>query len=420
MEERLSYAKALEDACIKENELIFQYFLRLAPILNLDAKDHEKNYDILDNFLEIKEKSAKYNEPMICGYPGTIKDGIFNIAAIFAQINIQFSEISKTIQKQVSVAQDKIKQSITPEQVSRLFSEAEGVVNKNNAMIPMIKSFSEPYADLTKKIERSVSKLIQAKKPNAKSLAKLAKEYSEALAKRQEFSKKRKMLVDSTHISQEQYIQAITSYSGLLFNRDHFILIIFDQLSLAYEELKSYLQKSADTFGYCAKAIDKKGDFQRFAESKRIFRYNITCPDFEEIEFEFDKTKVSKEIKNEFPVGIAEVIENFICSGENEINCVKGKRLLLMEFPDDEWCCVMHPFTHAIGYVPSYCVNPISEVLGVCIREPKPGEYKGIVVGVGDFVAIMEDNPKEKMYKVSTARGDQGTISKGLVAIVYR
>ena len=228
------------------------------------------------------------------------------------------------------------------------------------------------------------------------------------------------MLIESSSVSQDTFMKSLTSYTEMLVNRGKHIISVYDTLTNSYDELAKYLKDSANVLRCSADALDMKFDFQRFVEIKRIFRYNITCPEFEEIDYDFDNNHVVIEDKNEFPVGLGEVVENFICGGENEISCVKGKRVLLMEFPDDdEWCCIMHPFTHVMGYVPSYCIKVVQGQLGVCIREPKQGEFKGVVVGLGDFVSIIENNPKDKMYKIETTHGVNGLIFKGTIAIVY-
>ena len=418
MEHALNVAHSKAINLRPEEEIIYDFIVRLSSIFKIVIKG---NAEMIEQNLNLMPFADNKNDELkVPGIPGTIHNSIIIALSILLDISVGFQQIFDKPKEKIGETMSTINEQMDPKELVRAIRDIEGNVMTTNNTSEMIKTLSEQNSDIVKKIDQASMKLAKTSKPNEKQIKELLKLYNEVLNRRASFNPQRMKILGSLQSTQDSYISLMEKFTEYLLLRDNALIQLIDEISVAFVTLSSKIYKSAETLEMCSKKIDMKYDIKVFAESKRIYRYDLVCPDFVDIDYDFDNTKVPKEVKNDYPVALAEVVENFICGGENEISCTKGKYLLLMEFPDEEWCCVTNPFTHSIGYVPSYCVKPISNTFGICIREPKPGEAtKGIIINVGDFVSILKNDPKEKVFHVATVRGERGTVSKGLIAIIY-
>jgi hypothetical protein len=82
-----------------------------------------------------------------------------------------------------------------------------------------------------------------------------------------------------------------------------------------------------------------------------------------------------------------------------------------MEPTDNDWVLVLNPVTLTDGYVPSYCLEVVGHGLGVVLKHQA-------ILSVGDCVALI-DQSHPSNYVVETAFGQQLTVSKGVIGIIY-
>ncbi|KAH0795835.1 SH3 domain containing protein [Histomonas meleagridis] len=412
MDKNLETAKQINATRKIEEEMIYDFFKELTTIYKTMIKGIEEKVQAA---LTIKELNG---ELVVPGMPGSTNVWLINIIGSISDFAINFDRSSIKLNKEIHRTKEEINNAINDDKVSRLLSEIESSSTTTENVSTIIKTIADSNMNVVKKIDQLTAKLLKGK-PSARQLKDLSTQYEEILKRRLTYKVQRDKIIGSVQASQRSYIESLDKFSESILFRDQALLNLLDGFCNCIECVVAGIEKTNGLLMKIHDSIDMGYDFGVFIETKRIVRYNITCPKFEEVDFDFDEEKIPLEIKNEdFPVAIAEVVENFVCGGENEISCTKGKYLLLMEEPDEEWCCVMNPITHVTGFVPSYCVKSTSKTLGICVREPKPGEAKGIVVGVGDFLSIIEDNPIDTMYKVETIRGEVGTIPKGSVGII--
>lgn len=418
MENSLRIAKAIAVNLNPEEEMVYDYIERLCGVFKCVSRGNEEKIE--DNLSSMPYTDQRKEELIIPGIPGTFHNAIVCILTVLSDVSIGIERLIDKPKKRINDTAKIIRQQLSQSELASVFRDIEGTVMTTKNTSEMIKTLAEQNNEIVKKIDQIALKMVKTQKPSEKHLKELLKLYNEVLSKRVVFNPQRMKILGSLQNSQNSYISLMRKFVEYLMIRDNSLIQLINEISESCGKFSEQLLKSKEILEICSSKIDMKYDFKVYTQAKRIFRYDLVCPEFIEIDYQFDNMKITREIRNDYPVALAEVVENFICGGENEISCTKGKYLLLMEFPDEEWCCVTNPFTHSIGYVPSYCVKPISTTLGICIREPKQGEtMKGLFINIGDFVSIVNNDPKEKFYHIFTARGEKGTASKGLFAIIY-
>ena len=167
-------------------------------------------------------------------------------------------------------------------------------------------------------------------------------------------------------------------------------------------------------------SLDFQDDMSKYCESRKIFRYDLDVPDFEVYDCDFDEDPLPEEQVSDFPIGMGDIVCDFAAGASPEMSCKKGRKILLMEEPTEPWCCVMHPYTLEIGFIPNYCVKQTSFSMAVVLNEISlPNSHiKGITqIKKGDFLGVLENQEEE--CKVETIQGETGVISKDLIGIIY-
>jgi hypothetical protein len=168
--------------------------------------------------------------------------------------------------------------------------------------------------------------------------------------------------------------------------------------------------------------IDFKSDFRDFVEGQRIIRYDLACEPFKPIDLSHPvfadlDTRIQDVVPPLYPVGLAAVVDDFQSAGANEMSCIKGKYVLLMEEIADVWVFVQNPNTRAMGYVPAASVKAVAPVLAIVLRQPD-GLPDDVYIEVGAYVAVTAvDGPHADTV---TIRGESVRLPREILGIIYQ
>lgn len=412
MEEIIKNAQAVDRAILYDGEQISDFLMRAVPIL-VQAGDLAPN--VLSNLSAVMNTEST---KLVPGNPGHFRNSILAVGSAFADTLENIRNFGVGMRSKVQFSFNQIVNA-RGEKTSKYLGQAQSAITQYNNCRDIFGKMAAPFQGSTKKIDALIAKMEKKGKPNEKQTKELKKLWDAVRESRAGIRKQREAIITNMQSSTTLFIEAIASLSDVLLSCDQHYVNLFDWIVTGYMDIALGLHSFMNELKMRSFQTDVKQDFTKFAVDNKLARYDLECPDF--VLAPDDHTDIPVSMTVDFPIAIGEVLVDFAAGGSGEISCMKGKNMLLMEMPDkdEEWCCVMNPFTHAIGYVPTYCVKPKSQKLGLCIREAKQGEMKGIMAQIGDFVAVSESDPKEKMYNVETIHGDVGTMSKGLVAIIY-
>ena len=232
----------------------------------------------------------------------------------------------------------------------------------------------------------------------------------------------RKMLCQKGNTAIQQYISYIQKFAAFSGNRNNTFLELFDIAKFAYMKISAIIKNSASIIEESAKKIDPIQDLKTYSKVRGIVRYDLTIKPFEEFKcdtpvFQSIESKINYNMMPKYdPIGFVKVIHSFRAENANEMNCVRGKRLLLLEKIQKDWAFVMHPVTRVVGFVPTQCIEPVGKALGIILRKPKGEIPESIMIREGEYVAITDI----QTLKFETMRGevcDKAPVN--LVGIIY-
>lgn len=370
----------------------------------------EKLEDILDT------SGLLNGEYELVGIPGTFFEAItllsFSITQLFAEVNKEAKEINTTITGTIDTLDTLRKKNIT--QMDR---DIENAILKLSSIDNGFKGLSQIGSMDCQEFSTQTTKLLNTRKPSKKDMSKYQDLFHKIITYRQQMNKEKIMLVISAQNAIDSSKKSMETFKTSIKERNVALKEIFKWVYFIYNGIVNKMQTCTTNIRECAQKLDITSDLSRHIKYNKIVRYDIPMKEFKRIEisdpaFQGVK-KIPKEISPVYPVGMARIVQSFDGSGPNEINCRKGKYALLMEKPDLDWCCVMHPVTHRTGFIPSYCVEAISNTFGIIIRNPE-GDFK---LSIGDFVAITDDS-NSASYEVETAFGEKGTLSRSVIGLL--
>lgn len=115
-------------------------------------------------------------------------------------------------------------------------------------------------------------------------------------------------------------------------------------------------------------------DFKQFSQTHRISYGDIPLPTFEPFKFSSqftqpDQSFVPRFQMDYFPLHAAVVLANYQAESRNEISLIKGKRVYLMENPNQNWVLAMNPYFGKIGFIPSSYVKIVGKKLAYAKKE---------------------------------------------------
>lgn len=166
-------------------------------------------------------------------------------------------------------------------------------------------------------------------------------------------------------------------------------LFINDNEETAYQETFNKIVKPiSDRMGEIAPGIHNvidefekslswlkfPSDFKHFAQTHNISFCDIPLPTFERFKFSSQFTQPDQSVIprfqiNYYPLHAAVALANFQAENRNEINLYKGRRVYLMEDPNQNWVLAMQPYYAQIGFIPSSYVRIVGKKLAYIKRE---------------------------------------------------
>ena len=407
METNLRAATRAEKAMVFDMERVRYLVTKLSAVHETQTGAATVVMQDLNAFCEMDTDS----EVQAPGLPGFHKDAVMTVASTLVNLLNELGRVGvdarqqlEQIEADVAKAHEHSKKMIEAARCAKVqYETAKATVTQLS-----------PHGRMDK-INSLITKMAKKAKKSEKKMKQLRELWAEVVRERGEKEKQREALVMSAADGIGRFEKNILDLRGDADRANADFVGVFDWFVTRYVEIAVLLNKGAHEAANWTDPSPIKKDIVDFAGNRQIVRYDIPCPEFEVCEG--DDGDIPVDSTFDYPVGLGQIVEDFVSGGDNELTCVKGKSLLLMELPGpkEDWCCAMNPFTHAFGYVPTYCVQVKGSGLGMCIRDPKPGEYQGVIVKAGDFLAIIENEPKNKMLTIETIHGDVGTVSRAIV-----
>lgn len=414
-----SYIKNIKKSyqAVSAENLIIQNFLErfkgLLEKFNSEARKNSLNLSPITD----SNNNTNISSP---GVPGYYKDSLVAIDSTFSHLSVNVCDVATKSYDQVNELIENMKTHGNMD-----FDTALNKLKKSGeALLGAVESRlkKNTHNDTTKKIDSHLSKM-QKGKSNDKNITKLNGLYQEAIVERTSLAATRNEIIDAARAPLKDCLEAIEVIKDLIVERDNFLMKLLEDIGIRYVEVVSGIQNDIANLTTAIKSFNFNQDMDQYCKSKKLARYNIDIPDFEvyECDFDDDETTLPQEVISDFPIGIADVVLSFSAALPPEMSCIEGKKILLMEPPADDWCCVMNPITRELGFVPSYCLNQTSFSLGIVLEDKASliSSAEGIKVKVGDFLGILEDNVNDKYYKVENAFGEQGKVPKDLLGVVF-
>lgn len=416
MDAYIKNIKKSNQASTSENLIILNFLERFKELLEKFKKENLKNSHELSQITDANEKT----EILSPGVPGYYKDSLVAIDTTFAHVTNNILTVASKSYDQMNefIETNKSSENMNFDTaLNKLKRAGETLLNATETRLKKSQNH-----DITKKIDSQISKMSKGKS-NDKNITKLNELYADAIQKRQSLIATRNEIIEAARDPLKECIEAIQVIDESIKERNSFILKLLEDIGIRYVEVVSGIQDDITSLTTAIKSFNFHQDMEQYTKSKKIVRYNIDIPDFEvyECDFDDDDTALPQETISDYPIGIGDVVLSFSAALPPEMSCIEGNKILLMEAPSNDWCCVMNPLTREIGFVPSYSVNQTSFSIGIVLEDKSAliSQAEGIKVKVGDFLGILENNPNDKFYKVEDAFGGIGKVPKDLVGIIY-
>lgn len=407
-----TYTSQIVNSTYSENQIINKIYLEKV------SEQFKRLYKPMLETIFLKKTLPSTNEQgeiNVPGFPGTMQNLMVVVLAFFEnfikgidQIGVNLSSMT---QSSFELIERDYKDSVFPDLEKLKISNED--INCEITRMRKIKPDSNSV-----KLNKKISKMLKQTSFKQKDIDDLKNLFQDVVSRRDlTFTDYHDSCV-SIQAKIDNFLELLDNISLKISERNAKIVQIFGFLSSAFTQIISpIIYESITTINNEKKNYNFSDDLKRFTESRSIVRYDFKCPEFEVAPFEYDQQPIIQNPKPDFPVLLAEVVENFYAQEPNEMSCTIGKRLLCMEVPKlNSWCCVMNPVTKVIGYAPSYCLKPISKILGIFLLPYY--ERDSISLQFGDFLAVEDMNVEHNSYIVSSYQVSHVKLTKEMVGII--
>lgn len=422
LRERLAKSNDILRVMNDENLKIATYFYKFALILSEEYKDKKP----LQEKLERLSKS-KGGHISLSGFPGTLADAFKVLSDHFTFMNDSLRDMSKTIKDKSTELQTYPKPPVKAS-AEKTLTDATNPINDlvmtRQVYQKAVESADKKYVKAQEKINDttvSLSKKAQEKITD-KQKKPIVDNWPLILEAREKTDSHRILLLNKSNQALDKFKDNMNTFAKFSQRRIDVFRELFDVVMYAYMKVAATMQNAAYNIEQAAKAINPIVDMTNYAKSRRIVRYDLSIPKFEEFQcdspvFRSIDISITSFITNYDPIGYAEIIHSFTAQNPNEINAVRGKRLLLLEHIHDDWTFVMHPVTHLTGFVPTNCIKPIGIALGVVLRKAAKEITQQVLLNPGEYVAVTSISP----LCFETMRGEKlDNAPQNLVGVVYQ
>jgi hypothetical protein len=352
--------------------------------------------------------------PSAIGIPGSFADAIkqvlWSIANVMAPIAAHYNFMG-TIPAAVQSAE-----KVRATRCRACLKDAENAVFTIANLDRVLNTLFQRPDGLVQKLENYTQEMTQRLVENKTATRVFRKQFDEVVKAREETAKMRAPVRASAQQSIVSYRQALCKCGDTFRARNSEVRLLFNALQLNLARISEHLHQSAETVQKAVDGIDFVKDFATFVKETGIVRYDMRDLEFKAFQPKVEgiaivPSKVEVSISPVYPIGLAKSTCDYYASGANQLSCKEGKSLFLMEPADGDWVLVLNPVTLMSGYVPSYCLKVVGHGLGVVLKDQAN-------LSIGDCVALI-DQSQISNYVVETAFGQQLTVSRGAVGVIY-
>lgn len=420
--ERVAKAKDLLKVIPSEDLKIATFFFQFALILEEAYNQQKKS---LSDHLKAGALTSD-GESVLCGFPGTQQNALDTLSEQFNQMNNAFHNMSQTI-KEKSVELQKYP---SPQQIKdqeKTLNDALSPANDLNllkSVIPQtLSSAKKEYTKSLTKLNDLVSSLAKKSSTSDKQKKQVLELYTVIEEARKSVDVQRNALILKANNAMKSFEDHLLSFSRFSQSRNDLFKELFDIAMFAYMKVCGVLQNSGGLVEDAGNQIDFTADMSAYAKVRGIVRYDLQVKPFEEFSSPtpaFQNIDYRVRLVRQYfdPIGFAKVTHSFRAENPNELNAIRGKRVLILERPGGDWTFVMHPVTRTTGFVPTQCIEQIGVALGVVLRKARPGEVdEQIMIRPGEYVAVMD----LQTLAFETLRGEKcSKVPQNLIGIVYQ
>lgn len=359
----------------------------------------------------LESKLSFQNDDTVPGVPGTFQNATEAVSKCFLKysnlLDKELMNLWTSLSSQFIQFDD--------EQFKSHQKELTSSVNKFNQLKSEVIRMSSSKGQILSRFNKYTSKIVNSE--SKEELAQFKVQFDEIVKSRNPLAKRRNAIIKESQECLDNIRQESTAISDIFTeyntNAKNYYQMFYD----FFTEMSQKLHDLTEEFKEPIEMMDSKIDFKNFIDKKKIVRADIG---FEFIKFDTSspafagcKTCPKVELTVDFPIGMAKVIKDYNADGENEASIRKGKNILLIEFPEKDWCYIMKPFIWSTGFVPSDCIQRIGTKFGSIKGDKLPKEFGES----GDFVTII--NEDEFNYFLENLYGQQISAPKESISLVF-
>ncbi|OHT09295.1 hypothetical protein TRFO_21864 [Tritrichomonas foetus] len=391
------------------------YFVFLSTAFNEFQK---RKFKSMISELQVDEHESDCDSSHhLIGFPGTIQNATDEISnGIFhfiSSIDFEAKEFVNAISSNFIELIDYDKANI--DKIYRLISENKKKIDQINLSFDALSteylSHSQKFANYTNEIRNATNKT---------AIMQYRRQFSDIAKIREDLAPTREKLLSTSQKALDSIRDDIITLSFNITEHNKKLKNLFLWAAQEYDILSSKMSEASNIMKNAADKINFSTDFKSFINAKKIIRYDLQETEFVPYDTNspafYDIPPLPKqEITTIMPIFMAKVVNDYFASGENEMNCKKGKMIYLLELPEGDWCYSMSPITRKTGFIPCFCVEPVGDKFGIVIRECEMTvEY----CDKGDLIAIFDENSGVN-YKAMNNLGEKFDIPKANVGIIF-
>ena len=420
--ERLSTARQIFDSMESENKKMSTFFFQLAILI-------EETYipkKPLISSLSF-EKMFSDNQPLLCGFPGTLQDSFNILSNTFTELN-QYLHTMSTQLKNKCLEFQRFPDNEIKKKVLKILNDSQLPINDLQLLNTIIRNAEQggkkEYIKTNQKLTETVQSYMKKNEINEKQKKNISELFSQIQEARKTTEPQRLMLIQKANTAITTYKHLMFELSKIYQNRIDFFTETLDISMFGCMKVASMMQNFSGLIKDNLNEINFKNDMSNFIKARKIVRYDMQIPQFKEFicetkAFQSINSRVRFVTQSYDPIGFVQIIHSFRATNPNEISCVKGKRLLLLENPSGDWTFVMHPYSRIVGFVPTQCILKIGIGLAIVLRKPKQDELlnNNILLIPGEYVAVTNF----QTLSFETSKGEICNKSPAnLIGIVYQ
>lgn len=354
------------------------------------------------------------------GEERSLQEALDIFSGMIVTLTSHFHEISNSLKATIIEGLKNIKQSRDSE-LSLIRDSLGKSISQYNGLVQILAEYKK-QSDLAGLNDALVLVVTKSVEPDSKMVNKMSESFEKILNTRKKNQANRDLLVDPGQMAIDLYRKNLNDLIAYIRKQNQLIIQNLNFVNETYENASENVIQITNKIKKQAKETNFDSDIPYFLSKSRIFRYELKPKPFQFLKcdaVQCEPVDVPPEIPLDVPIGLAKVTHQHDANGANQISVKLNKMVYLLEEPKGKWVYCQNPFTQQVGFIPSYCVQPIGYALGVALEnDGTPIGANDLAPQPGDFLAIIKDANVQK-FIVMNICGKEGQINKSRVGLIY-